>query len=154
MKKNLPCMSGNDTRIQEQFVVNLWWWRRTFCVLCHRFSEIKVLLKMIYLSVIHLFNQPTQSYSILLQYGKDGNDQIKVSNFQQIYTFNYLGKNHLSSNNQNNLSSIVELEDHISPNLMWNSKPRRSSCLLFFPCLYLAGSVNIVKQTAIRRRLN
>ena len=135
-------MSGNDTRIQEQFVVNLWWWRRTFCVLCHRFSEIKVLLKMIYLSVIHLFNQPTQSYSILLQYGKDPTFII------------YL----LSSNNRNNnLSSFVQnflLSLKNTSAQTRNSKPRRSSCLLFFPCLNLAGSVNNVKQTAFRRRLN
>ena len=39
---------------------------------------------MIYLSVIHLFNQPTQSYSILLQYGKDGNLNaiIKFSGYE------------------------------------------------------------------------
>ena len=28
--------------------------------------------------MIHLFNQPTQSYSILLQYGKDGNLNAKI----------------------------------------------------------------------------
>ena len=34
--------------------------------------------------MIHLFNQPTQSYSILLQYGKDGNLNavIKFSGYE------------------------------------------------------------------------